>query len=192
MASSRWGSGCRPFAGHLAGPGHARLAATGGAKHRAFYSPYFGPLQRRAVLSPEMAGRLSTQDISWPERYREALFDSMPTAIEGMTAMDFRTYLSGDILTKVDRASMAVSLETRAPWLDHKIIEFCFSKISPQQRATPEATRIIQKALVKRMLPPQFNADRKQGFSLPINDSTSMFAKALRGQAHCLVSTLRA
>lgn len=162
--------------------GRAMLASLrgGGAKHRAFYSPYFGPMQRRAVLSPEVASRLSAQDISWPERYREALFDNMPTAIEGMTAMDFQSYLSGDILTKVDRASMAVSLETRAPWLDHKIVEFCFSKISPQQRATPEATRIIQKALVKRMLPPQFNADRKQGFSLPINDSASLFATALR------------
>lgn len=149
-------------------PGKALLRALRSGRDglRVNYSPYFRPESRRRLLDTAALGPL-TRPLDYPESARQDLYRSGATAIEGMTRMDFQTYLPGDILTKVDRASMAVSLEVRAPWLDRRIIDFCFSKIPPHLRATATDTRIVQKALARRMLPKGFEIDRKQGFSLP-------------------------
>ncbi|HHH76599.1 MAG TPA: hypothetical protein ENL03_06210 [Phycisphaerae bacterium] len=80
---------------------------------------------------------------------------------------DFKTWLPGDMLTKVDRASMAVSLEVRVPLLDHKFVEFA--------RTVPAAMKIQQgqgKAVLKSALKPYLDDDllyrKKQGFTPPI------------------------
>ncbi len=133
---------------------------------RIAYSPYFDTSERRQLIDLDTTGPLKF-DWENPMLVRKTLYATGKTPIEGMTRMDFSTYLPGDILTKVDRASMACSLEVRAPWLDKQIIEFCFRKIPPHLRATRSGTRLVQKALARRLLPAGFNVDRKQGFSLP-------------------------
>ena len=84
------------------------------------------------------------------------------------TRTDFANYLAEDILVKVDRASMLNSLEIRAPFLDHRLIEFAFSKVPSHLKATPCEKKILLKRLATRILPPQFDRNRKQGFEIPM------------------------
>jgi asparagine synthase (glutamine-hydrolysing) len=86
------------------------------------------------------------------------------------TRMDFHNYLPEDILVKVDRASMLASLEMRAPFLDYRIAEFAFGKVPSRLKANPAERKILLKRLCKKVLPAEFDADRKQGFSIPLPD----------------------
>lgn len=90
--------------------------------------------------------------------------------LQRMTRMDFTNYLAEDILVKVDRASMANSLEVRAPFLDHRLIEFAFREVPSYLKATGQNRKILLKRLAKNLLPPEFDLKRKQGFSIPLAD----------------------
>lgn len=81
---------------------------------------------------------------------------------------DFKLYLAKDILVKVDRAAMLSSLETRAPFLDHRIIEFAFGKVPSRLKVNNGSKKLLPKKLGKRLLPNQFDWGRKQGFSIPL------------------------
>jgi asparagine synthase (glutamine-hydrolysing) len=76
--------------------------------------------------------------------------------------------LPEDILVKVDRASMLVSLEMRAPFLDFRVLEFAFGKVPSRLKTSSTERKILLKRLCKKVLPPQFDANRKQGFSIPL------------------------
>jgi len=89
-----------------------------------------------------------------------------------MMRADFRAFLPDDILTKVDRASMHVSLETRDPMLDHRIAEFAFQLplhqiYGPGPSGNPEHKRIV-KHLLRRWLPDSVVNAPKRGFSIPL------------------------
>jgi asparagine synthase (glutamine-hydrolysing) len=88
--------------------------------------------------------------------------------LQRATRMDFENYLAEDILVKVDRASMLNSLEVRAPWLDHRLIEFAFARVPSTLKASSNRRKILPKLLAKRLLPPEFDLQRKQGFSIPL------------------------
>lgn len=91
------------------------------------------------------------------------------TPLQRATALDFHSYLVDDILVKVDRASMLTSLEVRAPWLDHRIIEFAFSRVPDHLRATASERKILPRLLAERVLPSTLDLTRKQGFSSPMS-----------------------
>ena len=82
--------------------------------------------------------------------------------------MDFLNSFPEAILVKVDRASMLTSLEVRAPLLDRDLIEFAFRKVPGSLKATTHRRKILPKLLTERLLPPEFDRQRKQGFSVPI------------------------
>ena len=86
-----------------------------------------------------------------------------------MSRTDFGHYLPEDIMTKVDRASMAVSLEARVPLLDHKICEFAFGLASNLKIKNSEKKYIL-KQVAKNLLPHDFQYERKQGFSIPLKE----------------------
>lgn len=90
--------------------------------------------------------------------------------IYNITKYDFEHYLPDDILVKVDRASMAVSLELRAPWLDRDVVEFAFGRVPDQFKVTPSEKKLLPKMLLKKKLPIGLDVNRKQGFSIPLND----------------------
>ncbi len=83
--------------------------------------------------------------------------------------VDIKTYLVDDILTKVDRMSMAVSLEARVPLLDFRIVEFAVN-LPPQMKLyRGETKRILRKAMARR-LPEMVLNKPKQGFSIPLKN----------------------
>lgn len=80
--------------------------------------------------------------------------------------MDLKTYLPGDILTKVDRVSMAVSLETRVPLLSRKLVEFSFS-LSEEDRCPKGILKGLFKNAYEEAFGRRFLYRRKQGFAMP-------------------------
>ncbi len=120
----------------------------------------FPPALARDVLSGQSTAELDGRDARWHlrEYWREDL-DPRARA----QYVDLHTYLPGDILTKVDRASMSVSLEVRPPLLDHELVEAVMG--------LPSWIRGEDKALLKgamaRRLPVSILARPKQGFSVP-------------------------
>jgi asparagine synthase (glutamine-hydrolysing) len=81
--------------------------------------------------------------------------------------VDMKTYLADDILTKVDRMSMAVSLEARVPLLDHRIAEFALN-LPPHMKLGRSRTKIIMRRALKRLVPDLVLEKPKEGFSIPM------------------------
>lgn len=88
--------------------------------------------------------------------------------VELMAAADLRQYLPEDILTKVDRASMAVSLESRVPLLDHEVVEFALRLPLAFKRSNGEGKWVLRQVLGKYVPSRYFNRP-KQGFSVPVS-----------------------
>jgi asparagine synthase (glutamine-hydrolysing) len=88
-------------------------------------------------------------------------------ALDSLLYIDSKTYLPGDILTKVDRASMAVSLEARVPLLDHKLIEFV-TRIPANVKMVGLETKHLFKEAVADLVPAEILNRPKQGFGVPI------------------------
>jgi asparagine synthase (glutamine-hydrolysing) len=81
--------------------------------------------------------------------------------------IDYKMYLQNDILTKVDRATMSVSLEGREPFLDHRIIEYVAQL--PSTYKLGKTKKLILKDIVHKYIPKNMLDRPKTGFSLPIN-----------------------
>jgi asparagine synthase (glutamine-hydrolysing) len=81
--------------------------------------------------------------------------------------LDIKTYLTDDILVKVDRMSMANSLEVRSPLLDHKVLEF-LATIPSSLKLKGRTTKYILKELLAKELPEEIISRKKTGFRLPI------------------------
>jgi asparagine synthase (glutamine-hydrolysing) len=80
---------------------------------------------------------------------------------------DTLVYLPDDVLVKVDRTSMAVSLEARAPLLDYRVVEFAWS-LPKEYRWTPQGGKRVLRALLERRVPTALLDRPKKGFSLPV------------------------
>jgi asparagine synthase (glutamine-hydrolysing) len=87
--------------------------------------------------------------------------------LDSLLYIDSKTYLPGDILTKVDRMSMAVSLEARVPLLDHKLIEFV-TRIPASLKMNGLETKYLFKRAVADLVPAEILNRPKQGFGVPI------------------------
>ena len=88
-------------------------------------------------------------------------------SLEYMRTWDLQHYLPDNILVKVDRASMSVGLESRAPFLNHDLIELAFS-LPNQMLSRDGSTKWILRNILSRYLPPSLMTNSKKGFSAPI------------------------
>tara|TARA_B100002019_G_C21274051_1_gene604112 strand:- start:2 stop:2044 length:2043 start_codon:yes stop_codon:yes gene_type:complete len=88
---------------------------------------------------------------------------------ERMMFNDLNSYLTDDILCKVDRAAMSTSLETRIPFLDHRIVEFAF-KIPINQKIKKSTGKIILREILYKYVPRELIDRPKAGFGIPISD----------------------
>lgn len=143
-----------------------------------------GPAARGALFND--AARRALDGHVAEERYWRAMRDA--PASDGLDAAqyaDLKIWLPGDILTKVDRMSMAASLEAREPLLDHRLIEFA-ARLPHRQRLRGTTGKWLVKRTMERYLPEDILYRRKQGFVTPL---AQWFRGPLAGEARAVASS---
>lgn len=126
--------------------------------------------QKRELYAPDFMAR----DFLSPLPKREPFdvhFDNgrVYDGINRDLYLDFKTYMVDNILVKVDRMSMATSLEARVPLLDYKMVEFAFS-LPPHFKVRNGVTKWFFKKAMEGVLPDEIIYRRKEGFSIPIKN----------------------
>lgn len=176
----------------VAAPGRGFLSALGGGADDSIANP--GRIFRedeRLALSRALREHAGVA-AGAAERVRRAFMRDRATLLQRATAVDFASYMVDDVLVKVDRASMLTSLEVRAPFLDRSVIEFAFSQVPDEFKATDIGRKLILRELGSSLLPASLDLTRKQGFSIPIdawlqNEWKSVIDDALQGESPMLV-----
>ncbi|MFB3921707.1 MAG: asparagine synthase (glutamine-hydrolyzing) [Terriglobia bacterium] len=137
----------------------------------------FNPAELDQLFSPEWGG---------PQPPSSVIFDPLERILEGarfdepvaeMLYLDFRMYLEDNLLVKIDRASMACSLELRTPFLDHRLVEFA-AGLPASLRVRRFQLKYLLKKAVEKWLPHEIVYRQKRGFSVPI---ASWMKGGLRG-----------
>lgn len=145
---------------------------------------YADPGEKLHKLADVLSAR-SAEDIYWGivEHWRDQLpvegkdgvkgrspdWLELPDLIHRMMYMDSISYLPDDILTKVDRASMGVSLETRVPMLDHRVFEFAW-RLPLSMKVREEQGKWILRQMLYRHVPQELVERPKMGFGIPLRD----------------------
>jgi len=122
--------------------------------------------QRRRLFSPALTAEL--QGYNAVEVLKEHMGRSgSEDPLSRVQYADFKTYLPGDILTKVDRASMASSLEVRVPLLDHTLVEWA-AGLPPPLKLRGREGKYVFKSALEPYVPPEILYRPKQGFAVPL------------------------
>jgi asparagine synthase (glutamine-hydrolysing) len=122
---------------------------------------------RRAMFSGDLERELGGYRAA--EVFRGHLNgQEFPDPLSMIQYLDYKTYLPGDILTKVDRASMAHSLEVRVPFLDYRFVEWAASLPTAAKLAGREGKAVLKKAL-EPLLPREVLYRPKMGFAVPLD-----------------------
>lgn len=156
------------------------------------------PLERRYITIPRVfdaalhpglfSGRFLAAQQSSMADYAERFFEECNSAhyIDRLMYIDARLWLPDDLLTKVDRATMAYSLEARVPYLDHRFFQFC-ARLEPDLKQRGRIGKYLLKKLAEKFLPPETVHRRKQGFVPPLAE---WFGGLLRAEANAAFASL--
>ncbi|MFC1831694.1 asparagine synthase (glutamine-hydrolyzing) [Thermodesulfobacteriota bacterium] len=147
-------------------PGRNRLANFGRTRQGRYAATVVSAVrldEGGVARRDQPGGTVSLADQLW-ERVSADLGDDFAAA---MMQADLETYLPGDILTKVDRTSMAVSLEARVPFLDVGLMEFMLQLPGDVRVTAGESKRLFRKS-IKGLVPDSVLSRPKQGFAIPL------------------------
>ena len=171
-------------------PKHLLPALVGDKLHKAamvLNSPDEDAIYRRLISHWEPAD--AVPDAAEPAGLLEdpSVRSDFPELLDRMQFLDLVTYLPDDILTKVDRASMAVALEARVPLLDHRVVEFAW-RLPHSARIRGSVTKWLARQVLYRHVPKQLIERPKMGFGVPLGD---WLKGPLREWADSLISEKR-
>jgi asparagine synthase (glutamine-hydrolysing) len=143
----------------------------------------FAPHEQERLLRPDVWQAAGRGDAAFEAAERAWEGSAGAPLLARATHLDACTYLPGDILTKVDRASMAVALEVRAPFLARDVVEFAFSLPDAYRMRGLTGKRILRDA-VRDRLPESILERPKKGFGMPV---AAWLKGPLRPLAHDLL-----
>ncbi len=129
------------------------------------YAGWFGFFPDRAMRTPELASAVRGID---PIAALEHAFDPALHPIDAAMAADVDTYLPGDLLVKIDTATMAHGLEARSPLLDHHIMEFA-AALPVHMKRRGRRGKLLLRRLAAEWLPPDILRAPKRGFGVPLD-----------------------
>jgi asparagine synthase (glutamine-hydrolysing) len=125
------------------------------------------PERQRRVLAPRVLESAAAADPFESARARLA-GRRFPDGLAELLYTDFTMYLQDDLLTKVDRATMLASLESRAPFLDHELAEYV-AALPSSFKIRGLTTKAVLRRAVARRLPKEVLGRRKRGFNIPFS-----------------------
>jgi asparagine synthase (glutamine-hydrolysing) len=128
---------------------------------------FYSSDEKPALLSPDIRRLLNGSDPELEAAGRFERFGDLPWASQ-MMRFDAETYLPEDVLTKVDRMSMAHSIESRVPLLDNSVVDFAWSLPSSLKIRSGRRKHVL-KEVAATLLPPEILARPKQGFGVPLD-----------------------
>jgi len=134
--------------------------------NHALWMSSFSPAEQRALMTPDMLAAANPDRVFDPFSSAWATSNGAPLLARA-AHLDAVTYLPNDILMKVDRASMAVGLEVRAPFLAREVIDFAFSLPDAFRMRGITGKRILRDA-VADLLPASVLGRPKKGFGMPV------------------------
>jgi asparagine synthase (glutamine-hydrolysing) len=136
-------------------------------EHIYAYTMQVNEMEKKSLFHPDVINKIENDASSRIKL--EHLNDNTSNYISRLLGLDISTYMVDDILTKVDRASMANSLEVRVPIIDHEFFELA-AKIPSQMKIKGSTGKFIFRESMKEQIPPDVYTKSKSGFTIPIND----------------------
>jgi len=144
-----------------------RRAGMGTAERHLDVMSHFPPRERDAVLAPGLRHLLRGHDPWAAARALHARAARGLGELAALPALDALTYMTDDVLVKVDRTSMLNSLETRAPLLDHVLLEYV-ARLPFEYKLRGDVSKWVLRESVRPLLPPGILDRGKQGFGVPL------------------------